>query len=126
MTAEETRAVLPPMLSMDPIVSPLESAAKMMVAYTMPPILTTAGLRVLTNLASLTLIVEPALSGIVTSHTSLVAGVLVSMKTPPQLPAIPRPSQISVSTTSSTVMTVRPVIFGDYSLAGITELRRNS
>ena len=56
-----------------------------------------------------TLIVEPALSEIVTSPTSLVVGVLVSMKTPPQMPAIPYPSQISVSVTSSIVVTVKLV-----------------
>ena len=34
---------------------------------------------------------------------------LVSMKTPPRLPAIPRPSPTSVSVASSTIMTVKPV-----------------
>ena len=81
----------------------------MMVAYTMPTVLTIAGLKVITNPASPTLIVESALSRIVTSPTSLVVGVLVLMKTPPRLPAIPRPSQTSASSTSSTVMTVRLV-----------------
>ena len=55
------------------------------------------------------LIVEPVLFGVVTSPTSLMAGVLVSMKTPPLLPAISCPSQIIISATSSTVMMVKPV-----------------
>ena len=54
-------------------------------------------------------VVEPAFSGVVTSPTSLVAGVLVSMKTPPRLPAIPRPCHTSVSATSSSVVMVKPV-----------------
>ena len=109
VTAEETRAVPPPMLSTEPIIYPLELAGEMMVAYTMPLVLTTAGLRVIANPASPMLIVEPALSGIVTSLTSLVTGVLVSMKTSSQLPVIPHPSQTNVSTTSFTVMMVRLV-----------------
>ena len=36
------------------------------------------------------------------------ASVLVSMKTPPRSPAIPRPPPASVSATSATVMTVKP------------------
>jgi len=55
------------------------------------------------------LVVEPALPGVVTSPTSVVASVLVSMKTPPRLPAIPHPSLTSVSSTSSTIMTVKLV-----------------
>ena len=55
------------------------------------------------------LIVKPALSRVVTSPTSLMVDVLVSMKTSPWLPDIPHPSQISISATSSTVVTVKPV-----------------
>jgi len=73
----------------------------------MPPVLVTTALRVITIPTSPILIVEPALSGVVTSLTFVVAGVMVSMKTPPRLPAIPRPSLISVSVTSSIVMTVK-------------------
>ena len=84
-------------------------------------VLATTGLRVVTSPVSSILIVEPALSGVVTSPTSLVVGVLVSMKTPPRLPVIPRPSQISASATSSTVVTMKLVdglSLGVYSLAG--------
>ena len=108
-TAEETRVVLPSMLSMKLIAPPPESAGEMMVASMMPPVLATTSLKVITSPTSLTLIVEPALSGTATNPTSYVVGVLVLMKTPPRLPVIPRPSPTSVSATSSTVMTVRPV-----------------
>ena len=74
----------------------------------MPPVSVTAGLRIIISPTSPTLIVEPTLSGVVTSPTSVVAGVLVSMKTP-HLPAISRPSPISVSGTPSTVMIVKPI-----------------
>ena len=80
--AERTRLVLPPTLSIEPIASPLESAGKMTVASMMLQVLTIASLKVITNLVSLTLIAESSLSGVVTSPTSLVVGVLVSMKTP--------------------------------------------
>jgi len=49
-----------------------------------------------------------------------VASVLVSVKTPPRLPTIPRPSPTSVSATSSTIMTVKPV---EVLSSGITRLR---
>ena len=77
----------------------------------------TAGLKVITNLTSLTLIVESALSGVVTSPTSVVADVLVSMKTPSHLPAISYPSLTSVSVTPPTVMIVKP---GEVLSTGIT------
>ena len=95
-----TRATLPPTES---IVFPSESVGRMTSVSLMLPVSVTAGLMVITSLTSLTLVVEPALPGVVTSPTSVVAGVLVSMKTPPQLPAIPRPSPTSVSVTSSTI-----------------------
>ena len=72
-------------------------------------VLAITNLRVITSPTSLKLIVEPALSGVVTSPTSAIASVLVSMKTPPRLPAIPRPSSTSVCATSSTVMMVKLV-----------------
>ena len=62
-TAEETRVVLPPTLSTESIAPPLESAGEMTVASTMQPVLATTGLRVITNLASPMLIIEPASLG---------------------------------------------------------------
>ena len=61
------------------------------------------------NFETRTLVVEPVLPGVVTSPTSIVAGVLVSMKTPPRPPAIPRPSSTSAFATSSTIMTMKLV-----------------
>jgi len=107
--AEETRAALPSTLSTKPIAFPSESTGKMMVVSMMLPVLVTTSLRVITSPTSLMLIVEPALSGVVTSPTSVVAGVLVSRKTPPRLSAIRHPSPISVFVTSSIVMMVKPV-----------------
>ena len=52
---------------------------------------------------------ETSFFRVVTSPTSIVIGVLVSMKTSPRLPAIPHPSLTSVSATSSIVMTVKLV-----------------
>ena len=78
-------------------------------ASTMPLILATTSLRVIISPVSPTLIVEQALSGVVTSPTFFVAGVLVSMKTSPQLPVIFHPSQRSVSAISSIVVTVKSV-----------------
>ena len=54
------------------------------------PIVTTAGLKIITSPTSPTLVVEPVLLEIVTSPTSIMAGVLVSMRTPPRSPVIPR------------------------------------
>jgi len=56
-----------------------------------------------------TLVVEPVLPEIVTSPTSIVATVLVSMRTPPRPPVIPHLSPASASVISSTIMTVKPV-----------------
>jgi len=106
MVAEEMRAALP---STEPITFSPESVGEMTVVSLTPPVLVTTGLRVTTSPISQTLVVEPALPGVVTSPTSIGAGVLVSMKTPPRLPAIPRPSPTSVSATSSTIMTMKPV-----------------
>ena len=58
---------------------------------------------------SLTLVVEPVLPEIVTSPTSIMAAVLVSMRTPPRSSVIPRLSPASASVISSTIMTVKPV-----------------
>jgi len=79
------------------------------VTFVMSPSLATTGLRVIISPTSLTLMVEPVLSGVVTSPSSLMAGVLVSMKTPPQLSANPPPSQTIAFTTPSTIVTMKPV-----------------
>ena len=52
---------------------------------------------------------ETEVPEVVTSPTSIMASVLVSMKTPPRSPTIPHPPPASVSTTSSIVMTMKPV-----------------
>ena len=80
---EETKDALP---STEPITFPSESVGEMTMISLMPSVSLTASLRVITSPTSLTLIVEPALSGVVTSPTSVVVGALVSMKTPPRLP----------------------------------------
>ena len=108
-TAKETRAVLPSTLSTELIAPPPESAGEMRVTSMTLSVLAMISLRVITNPTSPILIAELALSGVVTSPTSLMANVLVSMKTLPRLSAIPHPSLTSVSTTSSTVMTMKPV-----------------
>ena len=107
--AEETWDVLPSMLSTEPIASQLELAGEMIVASMMLLVLTTTGLRIITSPVSLMLIIKLALFEVVTIPTSLVACVLVSMKTPLRLPAIPYPSQTITSTTFSTIVTVKPV-----------------
>ena len=94
---------------MEQIAYRLESAGEMTVTSAMLPALASIGLRVITIPTSPMLIVELVLSGVVTSPTSLVAGVLVSMKTPPQLSAIPPPSQTIAFATPPTIMTVKPV-----------------
>jgi len=97
------------MMATEPFTLPAELVGEMMEVSLTPPVLTTTGLRVITSPTSPTLVVEPALPEIVTSLTSIVAGVLVSMKTPPRTPAIPRPSLASASAISSTIMMVKPV-----------------
>ena len=73
------------------------------------PILTTTELKVITSLTFSTLVVDLALPKIVTSPTSIVASVLVSMRTPPRSSTIPHISPASASAISSTVMSVKPV-----------------
>jgi len=85
MAAEEMRVAL---LSMEPITFPPESIGEMTVVSLIPPVLVTTVLRVITSLTSPMLVIEPAFFGVVTSPTSIVVGVLVSMKTPPRLPTI--------------------------------------
>jgi len=74
----------------EPISLPTTSIGEMPVVSLTLPILTTTELKVITSPTSPTLVVEPALPEIVTSPTSIVASVLVSMRTPLRSPAIPR------------------------------------
>ena len=72
-------------------------------------ILPGAELRVITSPTSPTLVVEPALPKIVTSPISVVASVLVSMKTPPRSPTTSHVAVASASTIPSTVVSIKPV-----------------
>ena len=63
----------------------------------------------ITRPTSLTLVVEPALPEIVTSPTSVVASVLVSMRTPPRSPMTPHVAAASASINFSIVTPVKPV-----------------
>ena len=92
-----------------PISLPTTSVSEMPVTSPTLPILTTAELKVITSPTSPTLVVEPALPEIVTSPTSIVASVLISMRTPPRSPTIPHIALISASAIPSTVMSVKPV-----------------
>ena len=74
---------------MEPTSLPIISVSEMPLVSSVPPILSGAELKVITSPTSLTLVVEPALPEIVTSPTSVVAGVLVSMRTPPRSPMTP-------------------------------------
>ena len=74
----------------------------------------------ITSPTSSTLVVEPALPKIVTSPTLVVAGVLVSMRTPRRSPTTPHVAAASASIISSIVTPVRPVetVFRGCSFAG--------
>ena len=74
IVVEEMRAALP---STEPITLLAELVGEMTVVSLMPPVLATTGLRVISSPTSPTLVVEPVLPGVVTSPTSIVAGVLV-------------------------------------------------
>ena len=114
-------------MAVELIILPAKSVGEMTVVSLTPPVLATTGLRVITIPTSPTLVVEPVLSGIVTSLTSIVSGVLVSMKTPLRPPAIPRPSSASSSAISSTIMTVKPVkvsSFGTTRSPGVIEAKK--
>ena len=74
----------------EPISLPTTLVGEMPVVPLTLPILTTTGLKVITNPTSSTLVVEPALPEIVTSPTFIVASALVSMTTPPRSPVIRR------------------------------------
>ena len=86
---------------MEPISLPTVLMSEMPLVSPVPPILSGAELKVITSPTSPALVVEPALPEIVTSPTSIVASVLVSMRTPPRSPVIPRLSPASASTISS-------------------------
>ena len=89
--------------------TPTTLVGEMPVVSLMLPTLITTGLKVITSPTSLILVVEPALPEIVTSPTSIVASVLVLMRTPPRSPVIPHLSPASASAISSTVVSVKPV-----------------
>jgi len=93
----------------EPISLPTASVGEMSVIFLTLPTLTGTKLRIITSPTSLTLVVEPVLPKIVTNPTSIVAGILVSMKTPPRSPVIPRLSPASASAISSIVMAVKYV-----------------
>ena len=66
--------------------------------------------------------VEPALPEIVTSPTSVVASVLVSMRTPPRSPMTCHAAAASASTIPSTVVSIKPVeSSGAARLSGVIE-----
>jgi len=88
---------------------PAGSVGEMPVVSLTLPILKTTGLKVITSPTSPMLVVEPVLPEIVTSPTSIVASVLVSMRTPLRSPVIPRLSPASASVISSTIMIVKRV-----------------
>ena len=60
----------------------------------------------ITSPTSPTLLVEPALPKIVSSPTSVMAGVLVSMRTPLRSPTTPHISPVNAPAIPSTVMSV--------------------
>ena len=96
-------------MAAEPTTLPTEPVGELTVVSLTPLVLATTGLRIITSPTSPTLVVEPVLREVVISPTSIVASVLVSMKTPPRSPPIPRPSPGSASAISSTVMTVKPL-----------------
>ena len=94
---------------LEPISLPTISVSEMSSVPPAPPILPGAELKVITSPTSPTLVVEPALPEIVTSPTSVVASVLVSMKTPPRSPTTSHVAAASASTVPSTVVSIKPV-----------------
>ena len=83
------------------------SVSEMPLVSPVPPILPGAELKVITSPTSPTLMVEPALPEIVTSPTSVVASVLVSMRTPLRSPTTPHVATASASIISSIVTPVK-------------------
>ena len=94
---------------MEPISLPTISVSEMPSVLPVPSILPGALLRVFTSPTSPTLVVEPALPKIVTSLTSVVASVLVSMRTPPRSLTTSHVTAASASTIPSTVVSIKPV-----------------
>ena len=84
------------MMAAEPITLHAESVGEMTVVSLTSPVSATIGLRVIIIPISPTLVIEPVLPRIITSPTSMVAGVLVSMKTPPRPLAIPRLSPVAL------------------------------
>ena len=72
-----------------------------------PLILPSTELKVIISPTSPTIVVEPILPKIVTSPSSVVAGALVSMRTPPRSPTTPHVAAASASIISS-IVTVGP------------------
>ena len=77
-----------------------------------PTILPTVGLRVITNPTSPTLVIEPAAQEVVASPSFAVAGVLISMRTPPRSP-LACPAAVNVPVAPSTVASTRLVDFSE-------------
>ena len=94
---------------MEPTSLPTISMSEVPLVLPVPPILPSVELKVITSPASPTLVVEPVPQEIVTSPTSVVAGVLVSMRTPPRSSMTPHVAAASASTTPSTVMSIKLV-----------------
>jgi len=84
-----------------------------------PTVLPSVALRVITYPISPTLVVEPAAHEVVASPTSAVAGVLISMRTPPRSPSA-CPAAVNVPAASSVVVSTGLV---DYSeVASLPEM----
>ena len=93
----------------EPISLPTASVSELPVVLPALPILPITKLKVIASLTSPTLVVEPALPEVVTSPMSIVASVLVSIRTPLRSPALPHIALASASAIPSTVMSVKPV-----------------
>ena len=113
----------------EPISFPTTLVSELPVVSPALPILPIAKLKVIASPTSPTLVVEPALPEVITSPTSIVASVLVSMRTPPRSPMIPHIALVSASTIPSTVMSVKPMEALSSEAArsrGVVEPRMNS
>ena len=83
----------------EPILLPTMSVSELPVISSALPILPIVKLKVIVVPTSPTLAVEPTLPEVVTSPTSIVASVLVSMRTRPRSPALPHIALASASAT---------------------------
>ena len=95
----------------EPSLLPTISVSEVPLVLPVPPILPSVELKVITSPTSPTMVVEPALPEIVTSPTSVVAGVLVSMRTPPRSPTTPHVAAASASITVSYTHLTLPTIY---------------